>query len=201
MSEIVWFDLIIVALVLVLGVKGLVNGFVKEVFGLIGLIGGVVMASRFALWAGEIISTAIYQLNESAQFFFGFLTVLILFWAACLATGSILSKALRLSGLGVIDRLLGFVAGSAKIFLVLAIFAAIVARIGVLNSKIEPYFQNSIIYPALLITGQFIMNQDYLQINNSVKSAVAPVLDANVSTDDNTSGDGDDTIATDGEAR
>ena len=46
MDAVSWFDLVVVALVLVLGIKGLLNGFIKEIFGIIGLIGGVIVASR-----------------------------------------------------------------------------------------------------------------------------------------------------------
>ncbi|MCD8477442.1 MAG: CvpA family protein [Sulfurospirillum sp.] len=41
MTHISMFDIISLALVLILGIKGIINGFVKEVFGLLGIIGGV----------------------------------------------------------------------------------------------------------------------------------------------------------------
>ena len=56
MDAVSWFDLVVVALVLVLGIKGLLNGFIKEIFGIIGLIGGVIVASRYADEVGEFIS-------------------------------------------------------------------------------------------------------------------------------------------------
>ena len=48
MDLVTWFDIIVIALVLILGVKGIINGLIKETFGLIGLIGGLVVASRFS---------------------------------------------------------------------------------------------------------------------------------------------------------
>ena len=116
MDFITIFDLGVIALVLILGIKGVINGLIKEVFGLVGLIGGIVVASRFAKEAGELVSEKIYKLDgDSVLFFIGFLVLLIGFWLACLAIGMFLSKLVGLSGLGFLDKIGGFIIGSAKI--------------------------------------------------------------------------------------
>ena len=43
-----WIDIAVVAFTLILGIKGIINGLIKELFGLIGLIGGLVIATRFS---------------------------------------------------------------------------------------------------------------------------------------------------------
>ncbi|WP_086304574.1 CvpA family protein [Campylobacter devanensis] len=178
MDFITWFDIIIIAVVIILGIKGIINGLIKEVFGLIGIIGGVIIASRNANLVGDLISLYIYQLSDSAEFFFGFLLALLVFWFVCLMLGNLLSKMLKMSGLGFVDRLLGFFVGAAKIFLVLAILAAIVSKISVLNQKISPFFEDSKVYPILLSAGQFIMAMDVSKVKESVESGqiVVPEL-------------------------
>lgn len=178
MDFITWFDIIIIAVVIILGIKGIINGLIKEVFGLIGIIGGVIIASRNANLVGDLISLYIYQLSDSAEFFFGFLLALLVFWFVCLMLGNLLSKMLKMSGLGFVDRLLGFFVGAAKIFLVLAILAAIVSKISVLNQKISPFFEGSKVYPILLSAGQFIMAMDVGKVKESVESGqiVVPEL-------------------------
>lgn len=178
MDFITWFDIIIIAVVIILGIKGIINGLIKEVFGLIGIIGGVIIASRNANLVGDLISLYIYQLSDSAEFFFGFLLALLVFWFVCLMLGNLLSKMLKMSGLGFVDRLLGFFVGAAKIFLVLAILAAIVSKISVLNQKISPFFEGSKVYPILLSAGQFIMAMDVSKVKESVESGriVVPEL-------------------------
>lgn len=178
MDFITWFDIIIIAVVIILGIKGIINGLIKEVFGLIGIIGGVIIASRNANLVGDLISLYIYQLSDSAEFFFGFLLALLVFWFVCLMLGNLLSKMLKMSGLGFVDRLLGFFVGAAKIFLVLAILAAIVSKISVLNQKISPFFEGSRVYPILLSAGQFIMAMDVSKVKESVESGqiVVPEL-------------------------
>ena len=181
MDFITWFDIIIIAVVIILGIKGIINGLIKEVFGLIGIIGGVIIASRNANLVGDLISLYIYQLSDSAEFFFGFLLALLVFWFVCLMLGNLLSKMLKMSGLGFVDRLLGFFVGAAKIFLVLAILAAIVSKISVLNQKISPFFEGSKVYPILLSAGQFIMAMDVSKVKESVESGpivVHEILDS-----------------------
>ena len=56
MEFVTLFDVVVVSLVLILGIKGVISGLIKEIFGLVGLIGGIVVASRFAAKAGQIIS-------------------------------------------------------------------------------------------------------------------------------------------------
>ena len=178
MDFITWFDIIVIAVVVILGIKGVINGLIKEIFGLIGIIGGVIVASRNANLVGEQISLYLYQLSDSAEFFFGFLLTLIIFWFVCLILGNLLSKMLKMSGLGFVDRLLGFFVGAAKIFLVLAILFAIVSKISVLNQKISPFFEGSKVYPILLSAGQFIMAMDVSKVKESVESGqiVVPEL-------------------------
>lgn len=188
MDFITWFDIIVIAVVVILGIKGVINGLIKEVFGLIGIIGGVIIASRNANLVGEQISLYLYELSDSAEFFFGFLLALLLFWFVCLLLGNLLSKMLKMSGLGFIDRLLGFFVGAAKIFLVLAILVAIVSKISILNQKISPYFEGSKVYPILLSAGQFIMAMDISSVKDSVentKIVVPEILDNNDSMEQN----------------
>ena len=48
MQDFAVFDLIIIAITLILGLKGLFRGLIKEVFGIIGIIGAIFVASRIS---------------------------------------------------------------------------------------------------------------------------------------------------------
>lgn len=169
MEAFAWFDLILVALVLLLGIKGLINGFIKEIFGIIGLIGGVIVASRYASDVGEFVSKNIFAIQESFWFHLGFLVTLVGFWLICLGLGYLFNKLLNMSGLGFFDKILGFIVGSAKIFLVFAIFVFIISRISFLNEKLEKYTSKSYLYPILLLSGEFIMNQNLPMVKTATK--------------------------------
>ncbi|MFQ6342411.1 CvpA family protein [Campylobacter sp. VTCC 70190] len=155
-----WFDAFVLGFTLLLGLKGILNGLIKEVFGLLGIIGGVFMASKYATGAAEFIQNTFYKIeNQSLAGFAGFLAILIIFWIVCLLLGNFLSKLIKLSGLGFLDRIGGFIFGGAKIFLIFAILVFCVARIDFLNDKLDNFAKDSYTLNLLKETGSFIMNQ------------------------------------------
>lgn len=174
-----WIDIAVVALTLILGIKGIINGLIKELFGLIGLIGGLVIATRFSDVAEKFINENIYKFDNSSMLqFVAFVSLWIVFWLICLLIGKFLAKMLALSGLGFLDRLGGFVVGSAKIFLTFAAVLAVASGTGV-NSLIEPYVKDSKIYPVLLSAGKWITNIDVKKIANDIDVAIQRPKDMN----------------------
>ncbi|WP_279176812.1 CvpA family protein [Campylobacter insulaenigrae] len=166
MENFAWFDVFVVGLTLILGLKGLISGLVKEVFGLLGIVGGVLVASRYAKEVANIIDKNFYQIqNENLAVFAGFLVLLIVIWIVCLIVGNILSKLFSLSGLGFVDRIGGFLFGGAKIFLIFAILITCISNIGFLRINLSKYTQNSHTFEVLKYTGDFIMNTDFTQTN------------------------------------
>ena len=174
-----WIDIAVVALTLILGIKGIINGLIKELFGLIGLIGGLVIATRFSDVAEKFINENIYKFDNSSMLqFVAFVSLWMVFWLICLLIGKFLAKMLALSGLGFLDRLGGFVVGSAKIFLTFAAVLAVASGTGV-NSLIEPYVKDSKIYPVLLSAGKWITNIDVKKIANDIDVAIQRPKDMN----------------------
>ncbi len=165
MGDFYWFDILIIGFTLLLALKGIVNGLLKELFGLIGIIGGVLLAARYSQSAANFINTNTYAINNAdLAKFAGFLSVLIIFWLLCLFAGNILSKLVKLSGLGFLDRIGGFIFGGAKFFCIFAVLIFCVSRIDFLNEKLENLTQQkSFILPYLKQTGAFIMNDSAVQ--------------------------------------
>ena len=156
-----YFDLVGTIIILFLGIKGILNGFFKEVFGLIGIIGGVFIASRVGNQVGQYLSDMIFHFqNSSAVNFSGFLATLFSFWLLMLLAGSIFKKLSIMSGLGVVDKILGFIVGASKFFLIAAIIANAVYNINSIKTKVDKYMSNSVLFPILVETGGFIMKLD-----------------------------------------
>lgn len=159
MQDIMWFDIITLSLIVLLGIKGVINGFIKEAFGLIGIIGGVYIASRYAGDAGIWIDNTFYAFeNKASLFLMGFIALLVSFWLASLLIGKIVAKLMDISGLSGIDKLAGFLIGSAKIFLVFSVFLVAVSNIAFIQAKIETYLEKSFMYPIFMEAGQRIVN-------------------------------------------
>lgn len=160
-----WFDILIIGFTLLLALKGMINGLFKELFGLVGVIGGILVAARYSLEASSFINTNIYVIeNADLSKVVGFLSVLIIFWILCLFIGSILSKLIKLSGLGFLDRIGGFIFGGAKFFCIFAVLIFCVSRIDFLNEKLQNLTQQkSFTMPYLKGVGAFIMNEKSVQ--------------------------------------
>lgn len=161
MANVSMFDIISLALVLILGIKGIINGFVKEVFGLLGIIGGIYFASRYAPIAGQMINDHLFAFgNQASLYLFGFIAVLIVVWITCIFLGYLIAQALSLSGLSMIDKLAGFAIGSMKIFLVFSVLAVTLSNIEFIKSRMEPYVAKSMMFPLFLEMGRYIVKLD-----------------------------------------
>ncbi|ASM36547.1 CvpA family protein [Campylobacter sputorum] len=187
MSVVNWFDAIILGIIILVGIKGAINGLIKEIFGLIGIIGGLIFATRFD-GAQELISTYLYQTdNKQMLSFIAFIASFIVFWLACLIVGNILTKFLRASALGFFDRLGGLVFGCAKVFLIFSVIFVVIANIYVLNSKIEPILRGSVVYETMLECGKWIMNINIDKIKDDFNVKIQNLDDQNLTLDDNIS--------------
>jgi membrane protein required for colicin V production len=122
---------------------------------------------------GEFLSNLIFNFdNSSAINFTGFLTTLALFWAAMVILGAIFKKLGALSGLGIIDKLLGFIFGSGKFFLITAVIAHAMYNIkAVKNSIDDTNLHNSILFPILVDTGAYIMKIDPVEISQEISNS------------------------------
>lgn len=156
-----YFDVTLGAIILILGIKGFLNGFIKEFFGLAGLVGGVYFASRLSEKAANFIETNFLQLNNTAILkLIGFLAVLIVIWLGATMIGALLSKLTSASGLGFINRLLGLIIGGGKYFIIFALIVTALANVKLLKEKVAKYTQDSQLYPYLHATGSYLINLD-----------------------------------------
>jgi len=160
LENIVVFDLVVVALVTILGLKGLFRGFTKEFFALVGIVGGVFLASRLSNDAGNIINSIIPMENENSILLAGFVVSLVVFWIIAYVLGAVLSKVFSLSGLGIFDRLLGFAFGAGKIFLLFSVISYAASQVKMIDDALAPKLADSILYPILKDTGSYIIKLD-----------------------------------------
>lgn len=154
------FDIVIISITVLLGLKGLLKGFIKEVFGLIGIIGGIFVASRLAEYIGNMIAPILTLENQATIKLIGFIVSLIGFWAIVYVAGIILAKISSASGLGVFDRILGFLFGSAKIFFIFSVIVYALYQVQSFKSLMDEKVAKSTTFPFLLSTGGFIIKLD-----------------------------------------
>jgi len=175
-----YFDVTIGAIVLILGIKGFMNGFIKEIFGLAGLVAGVYFGSRFAETAATFINENFLQMqNPTLLKLIGFLAVLIVVWLGATLLGSILSRLTSVSGLGFLNRLFGFIAGGGKYFIIFALIVTALSNVTLIKENLNTYVKDSLLYPYLLATGSKIIHLDPEKLglktaSRTIKSAITP---------------------------
>ena len=168
MEHISLLDLISIALIILLGIKGIFRGFIKEVFGLVGIIGGIYVASRYAEAAGAFIDHNFLNLqNKGSLYLIGFIAVLIAFWLFAVMIGFLLGKLVHASGLGPVNMILGFFVGAVKVFLIFSVIVYVFSSIGVFRVSVDNIFKGSMMYPIFKEWGAKIVRIDPTQINVS----------------------------------
>ena len=178
MENINIFDLIVISLVTLLGLKGLVRGFLKEFFGLVGIVGGVFVASRVAGDMGAFANTIIPMENNNTILMVGFVVSIVLFWIVAYLLGTILSKMFSMSGLGIFDRLFGFAFGAGKIFLLFAIISYAVSNVKMINDNLKPKLKDSVVFPLLVESGKYILQFDSQKIQGTVSKKIEDAVES-----------------------
>ncbi len=165
------FDLIVGSIILLLGLKGILNGFFKELFGLIGIVGGIFIGSRVASSVGGALSDAIFKFESPAAIsFLGFLVTLAVFWGTMIGVGILFKKFSKMSGLGLMDKILGFVFGSGKFFFIASVIVYAIYNFKAVRENFD--MKGSIMFPALVETGRIIMHIDGEQVANDINNSI-----------------------------
>jgi len=168
-----YFDIVVSIIILFLGLKGIINGFFKELFGLIGIIGGIFIASRVGESVGQLISDSIFKLQSNAAVSFtGFLVTLALFWLFMVGIGSIFKKLSSVSGLGIFDKTLGFIFSASKFFLIASVIAYAAYNVKAVKTNIDQMMKNSIVFPMLVKVGSVIMKLDPIEISEDLNKSI-----------------------------
>ena len=154
-------DIVVGSLVVILGLKGILNGMVKEVFGLLGIAGGIFIASSFSAGFGGFIDATIYSFEKKElATLIGFVILLAISWAGILALGALFSKLTKLSGLGIYDRIFGVMFASSKVFVIFSVMAYAVSSVDVVAKSFQDQTDRSFLYPMLKQTGGYVVNID-----------------------------------------
>ncbi|KAB7885648.1 CvpA family protein [Poseidonibacter ostreae] len=177
MQEFTIFDMVILGITLVLGLKGLFRGLIKEVFGIVGIIGAIFVASRAAGEIGNLIAPFLALENQTTIKLIGFIIALIGFWLIVYVLGVIVSKIFSASGLGLFDRIFGFVFGAAKVFLIFSVISYALYQVQSFKKAIDNKTAGSVVMPHLISVGSYIIKLDTSSITQNIEKTVDTVVD------------------------
>ncbi len=170
------FDALVLGIAIILGIKGFFNGFIKEIAGLIGIIGGLFLASKYYHNAGEYINYYIFHIpNKSAINLVGFIALFVGFWIFAVFIGFLISKILKVSALGGVDRIFGFIFSSMKFFILVSVIVVLLYQIQFFKEYVDKYTKNSFIFPLMLNLGEKIININPKSLEKVAKNVKIPI--------------------------
>jgi len=158
-------DIALGIFILILGLRGLLRGLIKEVFGLLALIGGVIISDIFGKKFGAIICHYL-TITPSLGYALAFFIVFLIVYLILLILGYILSSIIRAIQLGWLDRTLGFAFGALKATLLIAVLAFILENFTVFNYLNKDLKKSSLIYSTV---SQYLNEIDIQQFINRAK--------------------------------
>jgi membrane protein required for colicin V production len=145
------------------------NGLIKEMSGLIGIIGGFFVASHSATSASEIFLPIE---NAYLRLLLGFILSFLIFWLCIHLISMVITKLFKISGLGIFDSIGGFLFGFLKAFFIFSIIVYFITKIEFLNDRINKVMANSFMYPLLKQNGNFIMTNEDIQLQKKIDITV-----------------------------
>jgi membrane protein required for colicin V production len=166
------FDLIFAVAAVAAATAGRVQGFVRQLFGLVGLLVGVFLAYRLSSGLSEWWSSH-FSVDPAATRIIIFIMLLIAVCVLVICCAKLVDKLVNFTMLGCVNRFLGMLFGLAQTVL---IFAAIAFAIGSLKlseiSDLKKDLDKSITYKPLVRTAEFVF--PYIKFNawESVKKGM-----------------------------
>lgn len=165
MDNLGYIDFILLGLIAFSGFRGFFAGFIRELFGLLGLILGVVFASRYAYEMGEWFKIKAYPFESTTlSTLLGFITVFLLIWVCSILVRWLAFYLTRAIFPNYLNRLLGVLFGALKAFIALAVLLHLVFRIESMRSGLLSHFEvNSVFYPIMESVASKIISSEIIK--------------------------------------
>lgn len=157
-----WLDIVIVCLAGIGVMKGLFDGFIKQVVSLIALVVGIILCSRVALWLSGILTTLDWFPVASVSII-SYILAFVLIVAVIIAAGDLVHRVVGATPLSIFNHLVGAAFGIAVMMLFVSLCFNLMERIDTgshwismdtkLNSRM--YYPVKEIIPTIFPSGLF----------------------------------------------
>ena len=138
-----YIDLVSLTFLISLSVLGLFQGFLKDLFSILSWVGSILIA--WYLSPLLFLSVSSFVSNPQAIKVVSFVLIFILFFILIRILGKLLSSFMSAVGLGIFDRILGFIFGAIKsvaiIFIVIILIEPLITgKLWWIDSFTEQYY-------------------------------------------------------------
>jgi len=162
-------DMIIVGLILFLAIRGLVNGFSKELFNFLALVGGVAVAARAYTTVAKFIKqqNILPSMNLDFQNFIGFAVTLVVIWMVISLISSIITQ-LSSTEPGFISRFLGYIIGVTRYIFIFSLIIFGISNSDFLKKNLSKHYANSQLFAPMTTIGAQLLDMNETQNEKSV---------------------------------
>lgn len=175
-------DIVIVSLIAFLAIKGLVNGFSKELLNFISVVAGVLLAARYNLIAVNFINEQKLApaIPEEFAKIIGFILILLVVWLIIGFISSIISR-LTATPSSFVSRLLGYILSAARYIFIFSLIIFWVSQSEFFKKSATKYkTAESQLFEPMSKLGADILDLDVNQTTKTEDNVTA-TSDANIS--------------------
>jgi len=172
-------DVVIVGLAAFLAIKGLVNGFIKELLNFITIVGGVILAAKYNTKVVEYINeqNLIPQIPEEFAKLAGFILIVLSVWLVISIISSIITKVTS-DSTGFLSRILGYILSAARYLFIFSLIIFGMSQADFFKKSTEKFNKEAQLFKPMAEIGAEILNID---INHTEKSENSSSSENNIS--------------------
>jgi len=181
-------DIVIIGLVAFLAIKGLVNGFTKELLNFITIVAGVTLAARYNEIVVELINEQklVPPIPDEFAKIIGFLLIIVSIWLLIGFISSIITK--RPSGF--LSRLFGYILSAARYLFIFSLIIFGVSQSDFFKESATKFKAETQLFEPMSQIGAQILNIDLNQTtvakNHSTESKESNLTEVMLSKTTNT---------------
>ena len=181
-------DIVIIGLVALLAIKGLVNGFTKELLNFITIVSGVILAARYNEIVVKLINEQklVPPIPDEFAKIIGFLLIIVSIWLFISFISSIITK--RPSGF--LSRLFGYILSSARYLFIFSLIIFGVSQSNFFKESATKFKAETKLFEPMSQIGAKILNIDLNQTrvakNHSIQSKESNLTEVMLSKTTNT---------------
>jgi len=173
-------DIVLVSLVLFLAIKGLVNGFAKELLNFLIVVGGVALAARFNTTVVDLINAQniVPTISENYTKIIGFVVIILAIWIVLGTISSVLAKTTS-NNTSIVSRILGYIFSFARYVFIFSLIVFGVNQSDFFKKEAEKLKTDTQLFVPMSKIASTLLNID---INTTTKTTVASDLNITTST-------------------